>query len=689
MSVYLREITKGRPGLKTQKSRFWIHTLLLLLISIYLRAWSVHSESPSFDEVMASLISDVPVASYISQPQPDYAPPIFYLLSHPIAVSTADAADVLRIISIIAGALTPFALYLLGRRLYGESAAVLSAYLLALNPLHVYFSQEFQPSALFALLSIGGFLAMVRSAESNRWRDWLVYDLIAIALLHTQREAPFLVLAFPLVQLCRALFFPPTNQERRMHRFKLIQGILLNHFIIIAISIPWLFIMPNKPQWQMEAPTSNDLLQIFGKFYLFGLTDWRPFAPWLTTIILFLLLLPPLAKTLRRLDFRTFAAIAMVIFAVALPFSYSLIESPRFVPEREGFTALPWFCLAVGILLSRCNWLIKFGLSSLFAAVFIASSIQQARTLQKTATTDMLNAIIRDGAKDDAILAFWPNYTVNIGHFWKDYYSKPFNITSAGDLLETWAEVPSNKPIYFVVSQFPGNTPHLYTFQGALSQYSEYSKILWQNKLNMVIKAENLNQQTLAHWYDEPRSLKILDQPSSDTQFIYTAADEVFKPPMEKTKSDPTKMVQTIADEDWPLAYNRPDISYEITGHRFIWTTRPNVELTLPVRLAPGNYLLKLHCSPDFEQAEFGRYQKREVNVEVRAGEDRRKVHVDKAQTIHLPFTTDVELDKLRVTISVDKMHNVPPPSPGSYGIKIYSIAIDQSMANANPAGEY
>src|SRR5690606_22861329 len=131
-------------------------------------------------------------------------------------------------------------------KLYGEAAALLGAYLLLLNPLHIYYSQEFQPSAVFALVSLAAFLAMVRSAESNRWRDWLVYDLLAVILLHTQREAAFFVVAFPIIQLCRALFFPPVHSERRMHRFRLIQGILLNHFIVIAVSIPWLWIMPNK-----------------------------------------------------------------------------------------------------------------------------------------------------------------------------------------------------------------------------------------------------------------------------------------------------------------------------------------------------------------------------------------------------------------------------------------------------------
>jgi len=666
MSVYLSELSKPASSIKTRKSRFWFHVLILLLVGSYLRVWSMMNESPAFDEVIAALTAEVPFSEYITQAQPDFCPPVFYAISHPVAVNSM-ALGALRVLSIIAGALTPLGLYLVARRLYGEPAAVISSYLLLLNPLHIYYSQEFQPSALFALLSLGGFLAMVRSAESNRWRDWVRYDLLAIALLHTQREAAFFVMAFPIVQLSRAIFFPPANEERRIHRFKLIQGILLNHFVIIAISIPWLWIMPNKLPWELDIPTLNDLARIFGQFYLVGMANWRPLAPWLSTLLLVFLLLPPLIKTIRHIDFRTFSAVATMFLAILLPFVYSRFEAPRFLPEREGFTALPYFCLTLGLLLARCNWLIKFSLSLIFATVFLVSAIHQARTLQKTATTDMLNAIIKDEATPEAVVAFWPSYTTQLGTFWKDSYNRSFKVTAAGDLLKTWADLPSDKPIYFVISQFKGNSPHLYTFQGALTQYAT-SEVLWQNRLNMVIKANNLDQKTLAKWYDEPRSLKILDQPTSNTQFIFTAADEVFRP---RTKSE---------GSNWPFAYDRPDLSYEPTGHRFIWTTEPSATLELKVTLAPGNYLLRLHCSPEFDQPEYGRYKDRSVQLELRAGEDRRKVQLDHAQTVNLAFSTDVELDRLRVTISVDKMHEVPPPSPGSYGLKIYSISIDQDL---------
>src|SRR5690606_11381686 len=113
---------------------------------VYLRAWSMMNESPAFNEVMAALIAAIPFSEYISRAQPDFCPPFFYMISHPVASATMSLAS-LRVVSIVAGALGPVALHLMGRRLYGESAALLASYLLLLNPLHVFSSQEFQPSA--------------------------------------------------------------------------------------------------------------------------------------------------------------------------------------------------------------------------------------------------------------------------------------------------------------------------------------------------------------------------------------------------------------------------------------------------------------------------------------------------------------------------------------------------------------
>src|SRR5690606_22643432 len=121
--------------------------------------------------------------------------------------------------------------------------------------------------------------------------------------------------------------------------------------------------------------------------------------------------------------------------------------------------------------------------------------------------------------------------------------------------------------------------------------------------------------------------------------------DAVFRPPTDKPPgerptaeetTDTKKAAKKAAEaaKNWPFAYDRVDMNYDPTGHRFVWTTKPVVTLDLPVTLAPGKYLLRLHCSPDFDQPEYGRYKDRQVQLTLRSGGDSRQVPLKSAETI-------------------------------------------------------
>jgi hypothetical protein len=88
---------------------------------------------------------------------------------------------------------------------------------------------------------------------------------------------------------------------------------------------------------------------------------------------------------------------------------------------------------------------------------------------------------------------------------------------------------------------------------------------------------------------------------------------------------------------------------------------------------------VRIHCSPDFEQPEFERDLHRVVNVELVSGADRRKSTVHEETTLKLSTSTDTELKQLKLSIDTEPMLVLPQPSPGHYGLRIYSIAIDQA----------
>lgn len=634
-----------------------LHAIVIFLLAVGLRAWSMRSEAPGFSEMLATLCAMRKPAQYLSYAHTDFCPPLYYAFLHPLT-NVSLAVGMLRLVSVLTGSFTCVALYFAGRYLFGAAAGLLAGYMMAVHPLHIYFSQEAQPFVISGLLLVAAVVLLVRTVEENRWRAWLLYDLVLVLLLHVQRDAVFVVVAFPIVQLLKAAFFPPVAEQRRIRRVSLIQAIVINHLLIGAISLPWLSVMPSKLLWSLARPGPAEALRVFSHYDLRGMSGFfMPFATALS-VLLYLLLLPPAIRLARLHQFRHFAIVALLLLALLLPFGYSLIKSPRFSSSEQAMLTLPFFILLLAALLSYCNAVVRTVLFAVFCGIFLAATVRQAITLQKTSWTAMRNEILKTHPHEHDVAAFWPDFTREIGNYWDALYGRQFDCATATEVLDQYASLPEDARVYFVVSQFPSKQPHLYTFAGALQQYA-HTKLLFKERLNMVFQARNLDRKNLSLWYNAPESLRLLDQPTSQTQFLFTAADPIFNDP--QFESD------------------RPDLTYDANGRRCVWTKQRHVTLDLTVTLAPGYYVIRVHCSPTFEQPEYDREIQRVVNVELMSGADRRKSTIQGETTLKLSTSTDTELKHLHLSIDTDPMVSVPAPAGGKFGLKVYSIAIDQA----------
>lgn len=117
------------------------------------------------------------------------APPLYFLTLWPILQILGDGEFALRFLSALSGTLTIPLFWLLARRIVSKSrGADLAALLLALNPLHLWFSQEARPYAFFLLLFTASALFFLRAMErpERLWR-WvgLTVILLLTALTHT------------------------------------------------------------------------------------------------------------------------------------------------------------------------------------------------------------------------------------------------------------------------------------------------------------------------------------------------------------------------------------------------------------------------------------------------------------------------------------------------------------------------
>ncbi len=163
-----------------------------------------------WDEGYTVWFATQPPLEMIALTARDIHPPLYYgLLSvwiglwgtHPLA---------LRLFSALVGTLTIPLLYLATRTLMGSRVGLWAVGLLALSPIHVYYSQELRMYGLVALLSLGATFYASRllglvcdSDEATLPADGAKYLACMLAALYTQYYAALLPIGFTIYALWR------------------------------------------------------------------------------------------------------------------------------------------------------------------------------------------------------------------------------------------------------------------------------------------------------------------------------------------------------------------------------------------------------------------------------------------------------------------------------------------------------
>ena len=124
----------------------------------------------------------------------DYTPPTYYAMLHPFLMLSQDYL-IVRLLSIVAGTLVVFFTFRLALLLFDLRIATLGAFLMAIAPFHIEYSQvarSYMLTALFALLSLY-FFAKVLFQGGSRW-NWIGLVACSAFMLYTHYLAIFVVL---------------------------------------------------------------------------------------------------------------------------------------------------------------------------------------------------------------------------------------------------------------------------------------------------------------------------------------------------------------------------------------------------------------------------------------------------------------------------------------------------------------
>ncbi len=130
-------------------------------------------------------------------------PPLWYVLIWGCSRVLGSGAVALRSLSAVAGVLTVPVAWAIGAELAGRRAAIVTAALVAVNPLFVWYSQEARAYALFVLLSAVAMLCFLRAEREPTPRRLLAFALSGALALLSHYFAVFLLAPMALWLLRR------------------------------------------------------------------------------------------------------------------------------------------------------------------------------------------------------------------------------------------------------------------------------------------------------------------------------------------------------------------------------------------------------------------------------------------------------------------------------------------------------
>jgi uncharacterized membrane protein len=168
------------------------------------------------------------------------AAPLDYIIQHYLVRLVGTSTYNLRFQAALFGTITVLLVYILVRRLLGRNAALISAALYAVYPLHHHYSQEGRPYALFTLLAVCSYLCFWGLLKSGKPRDWILYGIVTTLMLYSHYYGAFVVLSHAVfsVVLLQARVRRTVSGIREMD-FRFLATLAGVATIAAALFAPW------------------------------------------------------------------------------------------------------------------------------------------------------------------------------------------------------------------------------------------------------------------------------------------------------------------------------------------------------------------------------------------------------------------------------------------------------------------
>jgi mannosyltransferase len=181
----------------------------IMLVAVALRVYRLSYQSLRGDEGLTYVYGTRSLPELLEiMRTTTHHPPVYYLTIHYWTLLVGTSEFALRFPSVMASMLLVVAIAGLGRQLFGARVGVAAAFLVAVNPFHVFYAQDARSYPVVTMLGVLSTMSLWQALRRDRKRDWAIYGAIVLMAMYTHYY-------FPLIVIFQGLFVVWNAWRRR------------------------------------------------------------------------------------------------------------------------------------------------------------------------------------------------------------------------------------------------------------------------------------------------------------------------------------------------------------------------------------------------------------------------------------------------------------------------------------------
>ncbi len=422
--------------------------LALVFLAFALRAYRLDNQSLWSDEHITLLRASLPLGEMLARMPAEHAP-LYFVAQHFWLPAAGESDFALRFPSVIGGVLAVPLLYFLGKTLFDQTVGVIAAFLLTINPFHVWYAQDARMYTLLTAFVLGSLGCLARAVRDDRPRWWTGYPIFTLSALYTHYYAGLVLvvgIVFSLLWLVVTASGGAGGAGARRWRHW-----LAAHLAIGLLYLPWLpraLRVLSFPGWRPPADLSS-LPARYLTYYSVG-TSMPLDLGWQWTVV-FLFLAGLGAIFLARYSARSQGAACLALYLL-VPLAFIALQAVRNPDFHQRYfiaiTPAYYLLIALGV-----TWLASFpqpGNLPLIASALLLLTGVEAVSLRnhyfdpafsKPDYKAYTRHIREVGRPEDALVLYGPGHGLTRRYSGGEGFPEIYNLRSTRNRDKTQAEI--------------------------------------------------------------------------------------------------------------------------------------------------------------------------------------------------------------------------------------------------------